>query len=151
MGAPLPKTEFQSPSENTQIRTGINSTVRRHRALPCIFGRNSGADQTDQQDIVRPLSLSPYFRTKTDGQGVLATDEGERLCVGHAVRIQAYRGRGFRLRNIPAEQVRTHVRWGNYEGPPHYDVPLADIVDIKFAGRPASISFEAANPRHAHE
>jgi 5-methyltetrahydropteroyltriglutamate--homocysteine methyltransferase len=55
------------------------------------------------------------------------------------------------LRNIPAEQVRTHVCWGNYEGPHHYDVPLADIVDIKFAGRPASISFETANLRYAHE
>jgi methionine synthase II (cobalamin-independent) len=44
-----------------------------------------------------------------------------------------------------------HVCWGNYEGPHHYDVPLADIVDIIFSGRPASISFEAANPRHAHE
>ena len=55
------------------------------------------------------------------------------------------------LRNIPAERVRMHVCWGNYEGPHHYDVPLADIVDIIFSGRPASISFEAANPRHAHE
>ena len=44
-----------------------------------------------------------------------------------------------------------HVCWGNYEGPHHYDVPFADIVDIIFSGRPASISFEAANPRHAHE
>jgi hypothetical protein len=33
----------------------------------------------------------------------------------------------------------------------HYDVPLADIVDIKSAGRPASISFKPANPRHAHQ
>jgi 5-methyltetrahydropteroyltriglutamate--homocysteine methyltransferase len=55
------------------------------------------------------------------------------------------------LRNILAERVRMHVCWGNYEGPHHYDVPLADIVDIIFSGRPASISFEAANPRHAHE
>ena len=55
------------------------------------------------------------------------------------------------LRNIPAERVRMHVCWGNYEGPHHYDVPFADIVDIIFSGRPASISFEAANPRHAHE
>jgi hypothetical protein len=37
---------------------------------------------------------------------------------------------------------------GNYEGPHHYDVPLADIVDIIFSGRPASIPFGAANPRH---
>jgi 5-methyltetrahydropteroyltriglutamate--homocysteine methyltransferase len=55
------------------------------------------------------------------------------------------------LRNIPAERVRMHVCWGNYEGPHHYDVPFADIVDIIFSGRPAAISFEAAYPRHAHE
>ena len=44
-----------------------------------------------------------------------------------------------------------HVCWGNYEGPHHYDVALADIIDIVFAARPAAISFEAANPRHGHE
>ena len=55
------------------------------------------------------------------------------------------------LANVPAERVRMHVCWGNYEGPHHCDVPLADIVDIIFRARPASISLEAANPRHAHE
>ena len=40
---------------------------------------------------------------------------------------------------------------GDYEGPHHYDVPLADTLDIIFSGRPASISFEAANRRHAHQ
>jgi 5-methyltetrahydropteroyltriglutamate--homocysteine methyltransferase len=55
------------------------------------------------------------------------------------------------LANIAPERVRMHVCWGNYEGPHHCDVPFADIVDIVFAARPASISFEAANPRHAHE
>jgi 5-methyltetrahydropteroyltriglutamate--homocysteine methyltransferase len=53
--------------------------------------------------------------------------------------------------NIPVEQLRMHVCWGNYEGPHHCDVPLADIVDIVFSARPSMISFEAANPRHAHE
>ena len=55
------------------------------------------------------------------------------------------------LRNIPPEQLRMHLCWGNYEGPHHCDVPLADIIDIVFLARPAAISFEAANPRHAHE
>jgi 5-methyltetrahydropteroyltriglutamate--homocysteine methyltransferase len=55
------------------------------------------------------------------------------------------------LSNIPSERIRMHVCWGNYEGPHHCDVPLADIIDIVFAARPAAISFEAANPRHAHE
>jgi 5-methyltetrahydropteroyltriglutamate--homocysteine methyltransferase len=55
------------------------------------------------------------------------------------------------LKNIPPEQLRMHVCWGNYEGPHHCDVPLADIIDIVFTARPSAISFEAANPRHAHE
>ena len=52
---------------------------------------------------------------------------------------------------LPPERMRVHLCWGNYEGPHHCDVPLADIIDIVFAARPAGISFEAANPRHAHE
>ena len=55
------------------------------------------------------------------------------------------------LVNIPAEQVRMHVCWGNYPGPHHCDVPLADIVDILWKAKPHAILFEAANPRHAHE
>lgn len=55
------------------------------------------------------------------------------------------------LAGIPEEQLRMHLCWGNYEGPHHCDVPLADIIDIIFLARPRGISFEAANPRHAHE
>jgi 5-methyltetrahydropteroyltriglutamate--homocysteine methyltransferase len=55
------------------------------------------------------------------------------------------------LRNVPAEQARIHLCWGNYEGPHHCDVPLADIIDVIFTAKPAALSFEAANPRHAHE
>jgi 5-methyltetrahydropteroyltriglutamate--homocysteine methyltransferase len=55
------------------------------------------------------------------------------------------------LANVPADRARLHVCWGNYEGPHHYDVALADIIDIVFDAKPAAVSFEAANPRHAHE
>jgi 5-methyltetrahydropteroyltriglutamate--homocysteine methyltransferase len=55
------------------------------------------------------------------------------------------------LANIPPEQLRMHLCWGNYEGPHHCDVPLADVIDLVFLARPSAISFEAANPRHAHE
>jgi len=53
--------------------------------------------------------------------------------------------------NIPAESLRMHLCWGNYEGPHHFDVPLADIIDVVFKAKPVAISLEAANPRHAHE
>lgn len=55
------------------------------------------------------------------------------------------------VRNIPAEQLRMHLCWGNYEGPHHCDVPLADVIDIVFRAKPTAIALEAANPRHAHE
>jgi len=55
------------------------------------------------------------------------------------------------LAGIPPEQLRMHVCWGNYEGPHHCDVAFSEIIDIVFSARPHAISFEAANPRHAHE
>ncbi len=55
------------------------------------------------------------------------------------------------LRDVPADRARIHLCWGNYEGPHHCDVPLADIIDVIFTAKPAGLSFEAANPRHAHE
>jgi 5-methyltetrahydropteroyltriglutamate--homocysteine methyltransferase len=53
--------------------------------------------------------------------------------------------------NVPAELLRMHLCWGNYEGPHHCDVPLADVIDIVFRAKPMAIALEAANPRHAHE
>ena len=55
------------------------------------------------------------------------------------------------VRNIPAEQVRMHLCWGNYPGPHHCDVALAEIIDIVWKAKPQTVLFEAANPRHAHE
>lgn len=53
--------------------------------------------------------------------------------------------------NIPAEQLRMHMCWGNYPGPHHCDVPFKDIIDMVWRAKPQTILFEAANPRHAHE
>ena len=55
------------------------------------------------------------------------------------------------LANIPAEQLRMHLCWGNYPGPHQCDVALAEIIDLVWTAKPSAILFEAANPRHAHE
>jgi 5-methyltetrahydropteroyltriglutamate--homocysteine methyltransferase len=52
---------------------------------------------------------------------------------------------------IPTDRIRLHLCWGNYQGPHHRDVDLKDIVDIVLRVRCGALSFEAANPRHAHE
>ena len=53
--------------------------------------------------------------------------------------------------NIPPEAMRMHLCWGNYEGPHTHDIPLAKILGVALRARPSGLSFEAANPRHAHE
>lgn len=55
------------------------------------------------------------------------------------------------LRDVPPERVRLHLCWGNYEGPHHHDIALADIIDVVLKARVGAISYEAANPRHEHE
>jgi 5-methyltetrahydropteroyltriglutamate--homocysteine methyltransferase len=55
------------------------------------------------------------------------------------------------LRNVPAESVRMHLCWGNYEGPHDHDIDLAKVLPTVLRAKPAAIQFEASNPRHAHE
>jgi 5-methyltetrahydropteroyltriglutamate--homocysteine methyltransferase len=55
------------------------------------------------------------------------------------------------LRDIPADRLRLHLCWGNYEGPHTWDIGLAQIVDIVLAAKPQGVSLEGSNPRHGHE
>jgi 5-methyltetrahydropteroyltriglutamate--homocysteine methyltransferase len=55
------------------------------------------------------------------------------------------------VRDIPADRMRMHICWGNYEGPHDCDIALEKVLDIVLKAKPAGILFEAANPRHRHE
>ena len=57
----------------------------------------------------------------------------------------------YALRDIDPERMRLHLCWGNTEGPHHHDIPLKEIVNMVLKARPLGLSFEGANPRHAHE
>jgi 5-methyltetrahydropteroyltriglutamate--homocysteine methyltransferase len=54
-------------------------------------------------------------------------------------------------KDIPADRMRLHLCWGNYEGPHNHDIPLSEIIEPVLRTRPQAISFEGANPRHEHE
>jgi 5-methyltetrahydropteroyltriglutamate--homocysteine methyltransferase len=55
------------------------------------------------------------------------------------------------LKGIPSDRVRLHLCWGNYEGPHHLDIEMKDLGDVVLKTKCNAISFEGANPRHAHE
>ena len=55
------------------------------------------------------------------------------------------------LENIPAEQLRLHVCWGNYQGPHHCDIEMKKILPTVLKAKPQALSFEGSNPRHSHE
>jgi 5-methyltetrahydropteroyltriglutamate--homocysteine methyltransferase len=52
---------------------------------------------------------------------------------------------------IPTDRIRVHLCWGNYPGTHHRDRELKDFVDMVVQVRAGALTFEAANPRHAHE
>jgi 5-methyltetrahydropteroyltriglutamate--homocysteine methyltransferase len=53
--------------------------------------------------------------------------------------------------NIPADRMRMHICWGNYEGPHDHDIALEKVIDVILQARPRQLLFEGANPRHEHE
>ena len=53
------------------------------------------------------------------------------------------------LRNIPAERVRMHICWGNYEGPHDCDIELEALFPVLMRAKPQGLLFETSNPRHA--
>lgn len=55
------------------------------------------------------------------------------------------------LRNVPADRVRMHVCWGNYEGPHCCDVEMGVILPTLMQAKPAALLFETSNPRHQHD
>ena len=55
------------------------------------------------------------------------------------------------LRNVPAERVRMHVCWGNYEGPHTKDVEMGVILPTLMQAKPSGLLFETSNPRHQHD
>jgi len=55
------------------------------------------------------------------------------------------------LANVPADKVRIHICWGNYEGPHVCDIGMDKVFDTLMGAKARYVLFETSNPRHAHE
>lgn len=57
----------------------------------------------------------------------------------------------YALSDLPAEKVRIHICWGNYEGPHICDIPMSKMFDTLMSAKARYVLFETSNPRHGHE
>jgi 5-methyltetrahydropteroyltriglutamate--homocysteine methyltransferase len=108
-------------------------------------------------------ALAYEYRAITDAGFSLQVDSPDMAMAGHCRSVGSSVGDWHRhlplavealnaaLEGIPPDRVRLHVCWGNYGGPHHKDVPLAEIIDQVLRVAAGTVYVEGANPRHEHE
>ena len=97
----------------------------------------SGLDlQLDCPDLA--LAKHMLFQDVTD-------EEFVKIAAGHVEALN------HALSDIPADKVRIHICWGNYEGPHVCDIPMAKMFDTLMSAKARFVLFETSNPRHGHE
>ena len=120
---------------------------------------------TSQEDYL--LALAEAMRAEYEaivGAGLLLQIDSPDLAMGRHIKFRDADDDTFlrnaelqvealnhALQNVPAERVRMHVCWGNYEGPHHYDVALRQIAPTVLKAKVKYLLIEGANPRHGHE
>ena len=83
------------------------------------------------------------------GRHIKFRDEDDATFIKNAeLQVEAL---NYALSDIPADRVRMHLCWGNYEGPHTHDIDLEKILPVVMKAKPQAILFENANPRHAHD
>src|SRR5277367_4085125 len=92
--------------------------------------------QVDCRDLA--MGRHSRFRDLTD----------QEFLKGAEIQVEAL---NHALANVPADRVRMHVCWGNYQGPHTHDLPLATILPVVLKAKPQALLLEGANPRHEHE
>lgn len=75
----------------------------------------------------------------------LSDDEFLKIAASHVEALN------HALSDVPAEKVRVHICWGNYEGPHVCDIPMSKMFDTLMATKSRYVLFETSNPRHGHE
>lgn len=154
--------------------TALNASLAKHAGkqafmsaaspgVTALFFRNDYYDSDEDYVFALAEGLRHEYEAIA-AQGIILQIDCPDLAMGRHTQFRELDLSGFRDKmalniealnrataNIPTEQLRMHMCWGNYPGPHHCDVPFRDIIDLVWRARPHAIQFEAANPRHAHE
>ena len=136
-----------APSPGIVSTTMLNAWYDSHEAYLAALAREMRHEyltihraglllQIDAPDLAMDRAM--FYRDLTDAEFVKA-------CERHVAAIN------LAIEGIPAERVRLHCCWGNWDGPHIFDVPLALILPVLYQANVGALSIEMANPRHQHE
>jgi 5-methyltetrahydropteroyltriglutamate--homocysteine methyltransferase len=118
-----------------------------------------------QENYLRALSreIAKEYRAIVDAGLTLQIDAPD-LAMDRVMFYQDEDERGFlkacelhmqainsAIEGIPADRIRLHVCWGNWEGPHIYDIALSAILPILYQAKVGALTIEFSNPRHQHE
>lgn len=145
---------------NANVVEGFMTAVS--PATIAMFLENRHYPDTESYVFALAEAMAPEYRAIVDAGLVLQIDSPDLGC-GHVMYpgtpLDELKGRlsthiealNRAVEGLPPDRMRMHVCWGNYDGPHHMDVELAEIVDIILRARPDGLVLEGANPRHEHE
>ena len=92
--------------------------------------------QLDAPDLAMERTM--LFQDKTDAEFVEIIEQ-------HIAAVN------LALEGIPADRVRLHVCWGNWEGPHVHDVPMEVILPTLYKAKVGALGLEFGNSRKQHE
>src|SRR5271154_38971 len=92
--------------------------------------------QLDAPDLAMERTM--LFQDKTDAEYVKTLEQ-------HITAVN------LALEGIPADRVRLHVCWGNWEGPHVHDVPMEVILPTLYKAKVGALGLEFGNSRKQHE
>ncbi|HEY7990295.1 MAG TPA: cobalamin-independent methionine synthase II family protein [Stellaceae bacterium] len=143
----FPESFMTAPSPGICSSTMLNAHYPSHEAYLMALARELAHEyraiveaglvlQIDAPDLAMDRAM--FYRDLSDRDFVKA-------CELHVASINKA------IEGLPADRVRLHVCWGNWDGPHIHDVPLEQILPALYQAKVGALSIEFSNPRHAHE
>jgi 5-methyltetrahydropteroyltriglutamate--homocysteine methyltransferase len=136
-----------APSPGIVATTMINAHYDSHEAYLMALAREMRHEYLaiHEAGLILQIDAPDLAMERTMTFQDLSEDQFIRICELHMAAInQAIEG-------IPADRVRLHCCYGNWEGPHVHDIGLSRILPVLYQARAGALTIEFANPRHQHE
>ena len=146
-GAPFLETFATAPSPGIVATTMMNAYYKSHEDYLMALARELRPEYLaiHEAGLILQIDAPDLAMERTMTFQDMSVREFLEVCELHMAAINKS------IEGIPADRVRLHCCWGNWEGPHVHDIGLAPILPILYQARARALTIEFANPRHQHE